>query len=402
MRISNNLSLKIVTSSFDNKGHEKEKIKEKQRGVTLIVLVITIIILLILAGITIGTITGENGIIGNAGNVKEETEIANEKEIVNTATVQTMGNNKYGNIEEDELQEQLDKITDTGKTNVQIIRRKLIVEFTDSHRMYHVDDNGNVYEYTYTDLPLMEYGSNFNNRMNDYKYSILTVTVLDNINIPENVYKIFDVSKNQDETVKAWLITNSENADMYDLYIGGEEGVEIENCSDMFREFSGCTNINIENLYTEKVQTFDNMFNGDAKLLELIASPTLVTSKATSLQYMFYLCTKLKSIDTNQWDTSNVINMFGTFRMCQNIEVFDLSNFDTSKVVYIDYLFQHCQKLKTIYVSNKWNNNKVTSSYNMFQGCTVLKGAISFNTANANDITLANYETGYFTFKNIE
>lgn len=379
----------------------KGKMREKS-GITLITLAVTIIILLILAGITIATITSDNGIIKNANDAKEQTEIAEEKEIVDRATIQAMGNNKRGNLVQDELQKQLDKITDTGKTRVQMIRRKIIVEFIDSHRMYYVDDNGNVYEYTYTDLPLMEYGSNFNNRMNDYKNSILTVNVLDDINIPENVYKIFDVSKNQDGTVKAWLIMNSENANMYDLYIGGEEGVEIESCWDMFSGFSECTNINIENLYTEKVQAFNNMFNGDTKLLELIVSPTLVTSKATSLQYMFYLCTQLKSIDTSQWDTSNVTNMFGTFRMCQNIEFFDLSNFDTSKVLYTDYLFQHCKKLKTIYVSNKWNNDKVTSSSNMFQGCTKLKGAINFDTANANNITLANYETGYFTFKNIE
>ena len=32
MRISNNLSLKIVTSSFENKGHEKEKIKYGMTG----------------------------------------------------------------------------------------------------------------------------------------------------------------------------------------------------------------------------------------------------------------------------------------------------------------------------------------------------------------------------------
>lgn len=377
-------------------------LKYNRTGITIISLVITIIVSLILAGITICSITGDNRIINNAGNAKEEAEIANEKEIVNTATVQAMGQNKFGNITQNELQEQLDKLTDTGKTNVQIIRRKLIVEFTDSHRMYHVDNIGNVYEYIYKDLPIMESGSIFNNRMNDYKSSILTVTVLDNINIPDNVYKIFDVSKNQDETVKAWLVTNYENTDMYHLYIGGEEGLETEDCSDMFREFSGCTNINIENLYTEKVQRFDNMFYGDNKLVELIASPTLVTSKATSLRYMFYLCVQLKSIDTSQWDTSNVTDMFGTFRMCQSIEVFDLSNFDTSNVVYTDYLFQYCQKLKTIYVSDKWNNDKVTSSDCMFQGCSALKGAISFSTDNATDITLANYETGYFTFKNIK
>ena len=36
---------------------------EKTKGITLIALVITIIVLLILAGITIASITGENGIL---------------------------------------------------------------------------------------------------------------------------------------------------------------------------------------------------------------------------------------------------------------------------------------------------------------------------------------------------
>ena len=75
------------------------KRNEKEKGITLLALVITVIVLLILAGITIGTITGDNGIIRNAQNAKEDTEIANEKEVVEKATVQTMGNNKYGNVE---------------------------------------------------------------------------------------------------------------------------------------------------------------------------------------------------------------------------------------------------------------------------------------------------------------
>ena len=37
--------------------------KTNERGITLIALVITIIILLILAGVTIITLTGENGIL---------------------------------------------------------------------------------------------------------------------------------------------------------------------------------------------------------------------------------------------------------------------------------------------------------------------------------------------------
>lgn len=49
---------------------------KEMRGITLISLVTTIIILLILAGITITMLSGENGILKNAGKSKEETEYA--------------------------------------------------------------------------------------------------------------------------------------------------------------------------------------------------------------------------------------------------------------------------------------------------------------------------------------
>ncbi len=117
-----------------------------QKGITLLVLVITIIILLILAGITINAITGENGIIGNAGKAKEEAEIANEKEILEKATVQAMGNNKYGNIEEAELQGELDKETGEGKTEATDIGNEFEVVFKESNRYYTVDKDGNVRE----------------------------------------------------------------------------------------------------------------------------------------------------------------------------------------------------------------------------------------------------------------
>ena len=37
--------------------------KNSQEGITLVALVITIIVLIILAGVTIGTLVGDNGII---------------------------------------------------------------------------------------------------------------------------------------------------------------------------------------------------------------------------------------------------------------------------------------------------------------------------------------------------
>ena len=63
---------------------------KKQAGITLIALIVTIVILLILAGITIGILTGENGLIKQSQNAKIQTEIAEEKEVLNTATVKAM------------------------------------------------------------------------------------------------------------------------------------------------------------------------------------------------------------------------------------------------------------------------------------------------------------------------
>ena len=52
----------------------------KNQGITLIALVITVIVLLILAGVTIATLTGDNGILTRAQQAKNETEQAEKEE----------------------------------------------------------------------------------------------------------------------------------------------------------------------------------------------------------------------------------------------------------------------------------------------------------------------------------
>ena len=50
-------------------------------GITLIALIVTIIVLLILAGVSIATLTGENGILTRAQDAREKTEQAKEDEL---------------------------------------------------------------------------------------------------------------------------------------------------------------------------------------------------------------------------------------------------------------------------------------------------------------------------------
>ena len=66
----------------------KQNLKERvngKNGITLIALVITIIVLLILAGVTIATLTGDNGILTKAQNSKEKNAQKTVEEQINLA-----------------------------------------------------------------------------------------------------------------------------------------------------------------------------------------------------------------------------------------------------------------------------------------------------------------------------
>ena len=54
----------------------------RKKGITLIALIITIIVLLILAGITVGILTSDGGILDQGKNAKKETETSTELEKV--------------------------------------------------------------------------------------------------------------------------------------------------------------------------------------------------------------------------------------------------------------------------------------------------------------------------------
>ena len=116
-------------------------------GITILALIITIIVLIILSGITIVGLTGEEGLIKNVQKSKNDTEIANEKEIVEVSTTQSMGDNSRGNIIQNELQNKINLNTnDDNRAEVIDNGNTLIVKFIKSNRYYEVDRNGNVSE----------------------------------------------------------------------------------------------------------------------------------------------------------------------------------------------------------------------------------------------------------------
>ena len=73
---------------------------KEAKGITLIALVITIIVLLILAGVTIATLTGDNGILKKAGDAKTQTEQAKADENLKIAIAGSYGTDGKLNLKD--------------------------------------------------------------------------------------------------------------------------------------------------------------------------------------------------------------------------------------------------------------------------------------------------------------
>ena len=198
---------------------------------------------------------------------------------------------------------------------------------------------------------------------------------------------------------------------------------KVKQMSNMFRGCSNLTNLDLSNFNTSSATSMADMFGECSKLTSLDLS-SFDTTKVNDMQNMFYGCSSLTSLDLSNFDTSNVTDMGGMFLSCKNLtnldlssfntlkvttmaDMFracskltnlDLSSFDISNVTSINRMFESCSSLKTIYVSNKWNVNSVTSSKGMFYGCNSLVGAVSYDRSKT-DVSMANYTNGYLTKK---
>ena len=82
-----------------------QKNTEKNAGITLIALVITIIVLLILAGISIATLYGDNGVLTQASKASENTKRASAKEKVQTEVLGSL--DETGKLDKEKFKENL-------------------------------------------------------------------------------------------------------------------------------------------------------------------------------------------------------------------------------------------------------------------------------------------------------
>uniref|UniRef100_UPI003D7CE953 hypothetical protein n=1 Tax=Brachyspira sp. TaxID=1977261 RepID=UPI003D7CE953 len=82
--------------------------KIKNKGITLIALTVTIVVLLILVGVTISQVTG-NGIFNSSNTAKDNTNKAEEKEILNVSAISAIAKSSKAKVEEVHLKPYLER-----------------------------------------------------------------------------------------------------------------------------------------------------------------------------------------------------------------------------------------------------------------------------------------------------
>lgn len=123
-------------------------------------------------------------------------------------------------------------------------------------------------------------------------------------------------------------------------------------------------------------------FKSDKNLTEV---KTIINESHTDLSYMFYNCKKLEHINTEDWDTSNVINMKYMFYNCDGLTSLDLSNFNTTNVTNMSNMFNYCGLLNELDVST-WDTSNVTDMGRMFTDCKSLI-SLDLSDFNTNNVT---------------
>ena len=113
------------------------------KGITLIALVITIIVLLILAGVTIATLVGENGILSKATEAGNKTEEKNAEEEVKIAVMGSIGTN--GELENEVLKDNLNKIENISGVPEEITDSSYPLTVTvEGKYSYTINKNGSI------------------------------------------------------------------------------------------------------------------------------------------------------------------------------------------------------------------------------------------------------------------
>lgn len=326
----------------------KEELKYDKKGITLISLVVTIIVLLILAGVTIATLMGPNGILTQANTSKKKTEEAEDIEKIRLAISEAqMGEDGYQELTTQNLGSALikDGVKSVVSDNEDGTRHILLV---DEKKEYKLDSSGNI-----------------ENLNIDFDSKYVAPTSQDD----ERNNGVIGIGKDgQTVDMDLWEYTPLDDG----TYGLNDENVFIED----YVASSGYSNDNlvdgkIQGAIPQYIKASDNSefipvtnINYLFYNTSLSEAPTIPCT-VTSMRGTFNACENLTSMPVIP---NGVTNMYGTFSGCSNlIETTNIPN----SVIAMYGTFNNCILLK----KSPRLSNSVADISSLFQGCSSLMTA---------------------------
>ena len=267
-----------------------EKILKNREGITLISLVVTVIILLILAGISIGMLSGDNGILGQAGNAKTQTEIEGEKEIINLAVVGAMNKSKYGDIDETYFTNELEK----NNATVTKFGSKYKITFP-SERQYTVDQDGNVKEKNPNALEISELNENASTY---FGWDVINYAETLPTELQDTEWQLFYAGALDGETEERIYLISKKYIKNTDLPTVVKNGKEVE----------GAKPISGDNVY---IASFGNS-TSDGVMSQYNGSTNITDERLQKLNYKFFKYLKDNNLDNNYPNMRAVAYMMDT------------------------------------------------------------------------------------------
>ena len=377
--------------------------------------------------------SGDNGLIQSVINAKEQSEIGDEKEILNLATVYAMNKNKYGDVTKSGLQKGLDNYFGNRQAKVTDNENGLFLVVFPSGRAYEVDADGNgTYLGTEDDL-LTKVVITADKESNSTPVLVQEVKVSVRTYIPiedEDIILIYAWSKSKDEIPAdedfvmadlsgtklnriATVYSNVTDAGEYYLWVKAIIN-ELENPKSFgeyaIKEFTTLRSCASENTSTSYFLG-SNQINSDLKR-NVIKSVT-ISSSLQGHQAGVSNCWDVSESQKGSilaWYTESVVDdvsyydvtiaedggvvanvnsswLFSNigYGVNSDIIISGLDNLDTSLTKSMWSMFYNCKGLTSLDVSN-FNTRKAKSMYQMFLGCRGLSNldVSNFNTENVN------------------
>ena len=370
--------------------------------------ILNIIVLLILAGVTIETLTGDNGILTRANDAKTKMEEATLEEKIRLLATETMINQYTGENEEKTAQELQDELNEQGENVLVILWDKYIIFDLDKNEEYRVMSDGNVKYCGTNDIgnelesfsdfnpEYINADSNGNNvigidiKGNQIDMNLWECTLLNNgtygLN-DEDTYNCIEYGGDLNNSVRnkgyeGSYTNNGEIIGAVPTYISKDDGKTYVAVTDMYCTFRSDESLKITPEIPNTVINMWNTFNGCSGLVEITG---ILPIYVTNMESTFFNCTIL---ETSPDIPENVVNMKTTFYNCESLKIapnipnkvysmydtfYNCTSMTTAPTIIPDSVidmkntFYNCNLMRT---GPTKISNKVTDMSSTFENCT--------------------------------